>query len=579
MPNPLEYQEMDSDPELFGSSNHSHVHFPTFSQAKPISHKSSPPLLPSHPDHFQPQIIPGSSRDPNRHNISPSTYHTMQTMSSTHNVPSTHNPSSIHSTISNEHSSPVANLPWNTPIEIGTGKTGLVVRKRELERMMYSRKWENELVEKGVKGLGRFCMTVINNNASRIWDVGDTSYDLIEDLLKSVSREQLQEIENNSPNLKKQSDWIWELYYLQDFPSHWEKARMKGGQPRTSGWRRKYHDAVSDEEARKANAASKMAEKYQAMEKERSAKKIQVVDKMVLPKGKGPRGIPWRGVGPKPISSSNGSHGGGTASNAIAKAKLEVQRTRIAMTNVAGRPLPSSIRLAPPRTSNTTRIPTLPDSSRMTNHQSTRLPPPPKSIRQSSVKANNYVNHLDDSSSPERMSNNNKKPLSHIPMTKGSFDKSIHESGTRLKSMDSKTGDKIKVPEYKPISKSIDFFAGLGPKSVNRDNVQSMTQILPKVSKMLDGQLGKTNKRKVSEEGERMILSDKASEEISTNLNNVTKMNSGTTNMTDVMKTSMTNTTNSTNMTNMTNLNKGSLSRDESEKWGDVLFRKKKRKV
>jgi hypothetical protein len=41
-------------------------------------------------------------------------------------------------------------------------------------------------------------------------------------------------------HVKKDTDWLWEWFLLQDFPLFHERCYLREGEPRTSGWRRMY---------------------------------------------------------------------------------------------------------------------------------------------------------------------------------------------------------------------------------------------------------------------------------------------------------------------------------------------------
>jgi elongin-A len=111
-----------------------------------------------------------------------------------------------------------------------------------------------------------------------VWDVGDLEYPVIREFLLGLPREQLEEVENNSnvranilmswhgswrrlrrgvsscmprallphpckadlQHLKEDTDWLWEIFLLEDHPTQYERCNTKDGEPRTRGWRRMY---------------------------------------------------------------------------------------------------------------------------------------------------------------------------------------------------------------------------------------------------------------------------------------------------------------------------------------------------
>ena len=122
----------------------------------------------------------------------------------------------------------------------------------------------------------------MRQHQARVWDVGDLEYPVIREFLLGLPREQLEEVETNSKvrvetprhtslrsrspiytysglsrpgavllacahsnfadlqHLKEDTDWLWEIFLLEDHPTQYERCNTKDGQPRTRGWRRMY---------------------------------------------------------------------------------------------------------------------------------------------------------------------------------------------------------------------------------------------------------------------------------------------------------------------------------------------------
>lgn len=91
----------------------------------------------------------------------------------------------------------------------------------------------------------------------RIWDIGDMEYSVVAPFLNEVPQEQLVELEESSPvrsflrkdifvthaefqHIKKDTDWLWEYFMLQEYPLFHERCRERQGQPRDRGWRRMF---------------------------------------------------------------------------------------------------------------------------------------------------------------------------------------------------------------------------------------------------------------------------------------------------------------------------------------------------
>ncbi|ORX35237.1 RNA polymerase II transcription factor SIII subunit A-domain-containing protein [Kockovaella imperatae] len=183
----------------------------------------------------------------------------------------------------------------------------------------------------GVKSLKEACMFVIRSNGKNIWHIGDVPYTLLKPFLDYLPASQLAEVEDNSPSLKKDTDWLWEIFLLQEFPLYHEKVRERKGEPRTHGWRRMYRDAHEDAEERKAAATARATALYKRLEEEKKAKKIVRMDHPPPETNKRRKHI----VGSVPAIA---------ASAAMMKARSEINRARISVAHASGKVT------APPRT-------------------------------------------------------------------------------------------------------------------------------------------------------------------------------------------------------------------------------------
>ncbi|WVR09753.1 hypothetical protein IAU60_006829 [Kwoniella sp. DSM 27419] len=234
---------------------------------------------------------------------------------------------------------------------VSTGKVYMNVesRLRELQETKRAAR-EHEYAEFGVRSLKVVSMgaPVVRANAARIWDVGDMEYQLIKPFVDDLPVEQLAEIEAASPHIKKDTDWLWEIFLLQDFPLFHERCQDRRGERRTSGWRKMYRKAKEDQVHRQSQAVDRVAARYKQLEEEKAAKRIVLMDK-IMP-DKRPVKSGWGrsaggGGGSWGSGSAGGAGGGGGGSaskpqNAIAKARLEAQRARVALTHASGRYIP-----------------------------------------------------------------------------------------------------------------------------------------------------------------------------------------------------------------------------------------------
>ncbi|WVO24296.1 uncharacterized protein IAS62_005660 [Cryptococcus decagattii] len=216
-----------------------------------------------------------------------------------------------------------------------SGRNDGEVRLQELRDS--KKKGKEEPPKIGVRSLKSITMSVVQANSGRIWDIGDLEYSLVKPFIDEVPMEQLAEIEANSPHIKKDTDWLYEIFLLQDYRLFHERCRERQSQHRTTGWRKMYKKAKEDAAERQLQAADRVAARYKQLEEEKKSKSIIVLDR-VMPDKKRTRG---RGRGGSSIGSSSSSRTAG-ATTAIAKARAEAQRARIALTHASGRYVPST---------------------------------------------------------------------------------------------------------------------------------------------------------------------------------------------------------------------------------------------
>ncbi|WVQ78858.1 hypothetical protein IAT38_000949 [Cryptococcus sp. DSM 104549] len=255
----------------------------------------------------------------------------------------------------------------------------------------------------GVRSLRSSCMAVIKANSLRIWDIGDVEYSLVKSFIDELPMNQLIEIENNSPHIKKDTDWLWEIFLLQDYRLFHDRCRERQGEPRVSGWRRMYRKAKEDAAERQLQAADRVAARYKQLEDEKKSKRIVVMDKVMPDKKPRGGGGGWgrsSSVGSRSVgsagsrASSVGSSSKSSGASAIAKARQEAQRARVALTHASGRYVPptqtksAAQRLAERDTSlyknpyiskHASPVPSAPDYAKPVSSvrmQSGRIPPP-----------------------------------------------------------------------------------------------------------------------------------------------------------------------------------------------------------
>ncbi|GMK59584.1 hypothetical protein CspeluHIS016_0801900 [Cutaneotrichosporon spelunceum] len=212
-------------------------------------------------------------------------------------------------------------------------------RYQELHR---HRAFLSPAVETGIPSLKGMTMRVILQNASRIDDIGGLTYKEMAVFLDQLPRAQLVEIEENCPHILTDTDWLWEGFLIKEFPLFYPKCREKGGEARTSGWRRKFSEAFQEAEERKAKAAERIRMKYAEAEKDRQDKKIRLIDNFVAtPKGRrgghtlrdariGKQSQPTRYIAQKQIRTAS----------VMNRARADMQRQRVALTHASGKYVP-----------------------------------------------------------------------------------------------------------------------------------------------------------------------------------------------------------------------------------------------
>ncbi|ORY29818.1 RNA polymerase II transcription factor SIII subunit A-domain-containing protein [Naematelia encephala] len=254
---------------------------------------------------------------------------------------------------------PLPYLPPQPRLPITTPDTTRQVGQTRQSRLEELRKRKAPFVEihpsHGAASLQTFCMSVIKANSSRIYDIGDLEYHVVRGFIDHLPMEQLSEVESNSKHIRKDTDWLWEIFLLTDFPLFHERCNSRQGQQRDRGWRRMYKKAIEDQAERQQAAMAKVAERYKQLESERASKKLVMVEKLATTQRGARRGAaagrsgglpsipgPRRLAEPKTTASAVPK-----ATSALAKARVDAQRARVAMTHASGRFIPQPVK--PPR--------------------------------------------------------------------------------------------------------------------------------------------------------------------------------------------------------------------------------------
>ncbi|WVW80255.1 hypothetical protein I302_102233 [Kwoniella bestiolae CBS 10118] len=337
-------------------------------------------------------------------------------------------------------------------------------RLRELQDIRRKGREDERGPENGVRSLRGLCMGVVKSNSARIWDIGDLEYPLIKSLVDEMPIEQLQEVESNSPHIKKDTDWLYEIFLLQDYPLFHERCQDRHGEPRTSGWRRMYKKAKEDFHLRQAQAADRVAARYKQLEEEKASKRIVVMDR-IIPDKKPAKGGWGRGTGGLSSSVSK-------PQNAIAKARIEAQRARVALTHASGKYIP------PPPQRNKNEPTQLFKNPYLPSNQGPRIPPPrrinlPQQSRTRTSEPSSPVSPIPGShpiireSLPPHLKDRSKDNESTKTHERFKIDRPL----TKFKEVRKPVAERFVVPELereKPKGVVMDFFATPASTAVSK---------------------------------------------------------------------------------------------------------------
>ncbi|OCF31621.1 hypothetical protein I316_06626 [Kwoniella heveanensis BCC8398] len=212
--------------------------------------------------------------------------------------------------------------------DVDTRLRELQDRKR-LEKEEHVRQEPALVLLRGVKSLKGICIEVLKTYSSRIEDIGDLEYAIVKPFIDDLPMEQLSAIESASPHIKTDTDWLWEIFLLQQFPLYHERCQDRRGEMRTSGWRKMYKKAKEDLDERREQAVANMSARYREMEKIKASKSIVVMDKLMPDKKRAKSG--W---------GSGAAVRAPTPQGPLAKARVEAQRARVALTHASGKYIP-----------------------------------------------------------------------------------------------------------------------------------------------------------------------------------------------------------------------------------------------
>ncbi|GAA5928665.1 hypothetical protein JCM1841_002959 [Sporobolomyces salmonicolor] len=128
--------------------------------------------------------------------------------------------------------------------------------------------------------------SVLRQYWSTVHDVGDTPYELLANVLKLSSAQQLAELEANSPHLTSATNDIWRDLCIHDFVDvriMIEDGRMSR-RDEPSSWKERYAEEETKREAKMEAILNKLRGQYKVHASDRASKSIQAVDGLRLEK-------------------------------------------------------------------------------------------------------------------------------------------------------------------------------------------------------------------------------------------------------------------------------------------------------
>ncbi|KAM9919064.1 hypothetical protein OXX59_008201 [Metschnikowia pulcherrima] len=138
----------------------------------------------------------------------------------------------------------------------------------------------------GVPSLFSIAQSVCIKLSSRITDVGDTPYHLVQPILKRLNAKQLALIEENSPTIMPHTDELWGFLIEKDFPDRpFNPAKLRllpSGDNAQMPRRNLYKQYASEKEQFLATSADRLRRMTEKLRKEKSKNSITTVQGILV---------------------------------------------------------------------------------------------------------------------------------------------------------------------------------------------------------------------------------------------------------------------------------------------------------
>lgn len=116
-------------------------------------------------------------------------------------------------------------------------------------------------------------------NIDLLNDIGDIPFSFLEPVLRNIQKpDQLQELEENCPQIQGETGEIWKKFIRRDIPD-WEKKPHQPRDPRN--WHKVYRKLKKDAEREKQEQEYALKEQMRALQKDRAQNKTLIVDSKV----------------------------------------------------------------------------------------------------------------------------------------------------------------------------------------------------------------------------------------------------------------------------------------------------------
>jgi elongin-A len=113
-------------------------------------------------------------------------------------------------------------------------------------------------------------------NIDLLNDIGDIPFSFLEPVLRNIQNpDQLQELEENCPQIQGETGEIWKKFIRRDIPD-WEKKPHQPRDPRN--WHKVYRKLKKDTEREKQEQEYALKEQMRALQKDRAQNKTLIVD-------------------------------------------------------------------------------------------------------------------------------------------------------------------------------------------------------------------------------------------------------------------------------------------------------------